>query len=69
MAFEGIGEGLEGVVVDGDDGHGGGKAVRAALSSQDCDFEASLQNLIEDGWAEVACGLILRVFFLVISGI
>lgn len=43
--------------------------MRAALSSQDCDFEASLQNLFEDGWAEVACGLMLRNFFLVISGI
>lgn len=63
MAFEGIGEGLEGVVVDVDDGHGGGKAVSAALASQDCDFEASVQYFFEDGWAEVACGLTLRVFF------
>lgn len=57
MAFEGVDEGLERVVVDGDDGYGGGKAVRAGLASQDCDFKASVQDFFEDGWAEVTGGL------------
>ena len=31
--------------------------MRAALASKDCDFEASVEELVEDGWAEVASGL------------
>lgn len=57
MTFESVDEGFERVVVDGDNGYGGGEGVRAALASQDCDFKASVQDFFEDGWAEVTGGL------------
>ncbi len=57
LAFEGVGEGVEGVVVDWDGGDGGGKAMSAAFASKDCDFEASVEELLKDGWAEIASGL------------
>ena len=31
--------------------------MSAALASKDCDFKASVDELVEDGWAEVASGL------------
>ena len=57
MACKGVGEGVEGIIVDWDGGDRGGEAMSAALPSKDCDFEASLEELIEDGWPEVASGL------------
>lgn len=65
MAIESVREGVEGVIVDGDDVNGGGKVViAAALASQNCYFETSFQDLFENGWAEVARGL--RCKFLVL---
>lgn len=66
LAFEGVGEGVKGLVVDWDSGDGGGEAMSAALASKDCDFETSVEELVEDGWAEVASGLresLVSVFF------
>lgn len=57
MSSEGVGEGVEGVVVDWDDGDEGGKAMSVVLASKDCDFEASVEELVEYGWAEVASSL------------
>jgi hypothetical protein len=57
LASEGVGEGVQGVVVDWDGGDGGGEAMSAALASEDCDLEASVEELVEDGWAEIASGL------------
>jgi len=57
LAFEGVGEGVEGVVVNRDGGDGGGEVVGAALASEDGNFEASGEELLQDGWAEVASGL------------
>ena len=31
--------------------------MSAALASKDCDFEASLEELIKDAWPEVTSGL------------
>lgn len=57
LALQSGGEGVKGVIVDRDDSDGGGKAVSAALASQDGHFEAGLEKMVEDGWAEVAGGL------------
>ena len=57
LAFEGVGEGFEGVVVDWDDGDRGWKAMSAAVASKDCDLEAGVEELLEDDWAEIAGGL------------
>ena len=57
LSSEGVGEGVEGVGVDWDDGGEGGKAMSVVLASKDCDFEASVKELVEYGWAEVASSL------------
>lgn len=57
LPSEGIGEGVEGVVVDWDDDDGGGKAMSVVLASKDCDLKASVDELVEYGWTEVASGL------------
>lgn len=57
MAFEGVGQRLQGVVVDGNGGDGRGEATSAGTASEYCDFEASVEELIEDDRAEVASGL------------
>lgn len=57
LTMEGVGEGVEGVVVDWDGGDGRGEVVGAALASEDCNFEASDEELVEDSWAEIASGL------------
>lgn len=31
--------------------------MSAAVASEDCDFEASIEELVEDGWAKIASGL------------
>ena len=57
LAFERVGEGFEGVVVDWDGGYGGWKAMSAAVASKDCDLTTGVEVLLEDGWPEIACGL------------
>ena len=57
MAFEGVGEGLDGVIVNGDGTDSGRKAVSAIQASKNYDLEASFEELVEDGRAEVAGGL------------
>ena len=40
--------------------------MSAALTSKDCDFEAGVEKLIQNGWAEVAGGLresLASIFF------
>lgn len=57
LAFECVGERVEGVIVNWDGGDGGGKVMRAALAGKYCDFEASMEELVEDCWAEIASRL------------
>lgn len=57
MAFQGVGEGVQGVVVDWDGVDGGREAMSAAFASKDSDLEASIEELIEDGWAQIPSGL------------
>ena len=57
LSFESVGEGLKGVVVDWSRGNGRGQGVAAALASEDGDCEASVDQLGEDGRANVASGL------------
>lgn len=57
LAFECVCERVEGVIVNRDGGDGGGKAMRAAFASKYCDFEASMEELVEDGRAEIASRL------------
>ena len=57
LAFESIGEGVEGVVVDCDRGDGGGQGVVAALASEDGDFEAGVDESGENSWAKIAGSL------------
>ncbi len=57
LALKGVGERVKGLIVDGDGGDGGRKGMTAALTSENCDFEASFEKLVEDGWAKVASGL------------
>lgn len=64
LILKSVCEGVKGGVVDWDYGNGGGKGVGSAgLTGEDCDGEAGFKELVEDGWAEVACGL--RVWLLV----
>lgn len=65
LAVESGGQGVEGVVVDGDGGDGRGKVVSVVLAGQDGYFEAGAQEVVEDGWAEVAGGLRERVLSVV----
>lgn len=48
LAFESAGEGIEGVLVDGDHVHGGGKIVIAALASQNCFLEPQRPGVIRE---------------------
>lgn len=57
MTFKGIGEGFEGVVVHWNDGDRRGEFRSATLACKDGDLEASVEELVEDGWAEVASDL------------
>lgn len=50
-------QGVEGGVVHGLDGDGGGELVSAAAAGEDCDLEAGGEEGIQDGRAEVAGGL------------
>ena len=61
MTLEGVGEGVERIVVDWDGGDGVGKFMSAALASKDCYFKASVEECFEDGRAEVASGLCGRL--------
>ena len=42
-------------MTDGGDGRGG--SMSAAVASEDSDFEASIEELVEDGWTKIASGL------------
>lgn len=57
LASEGVGERFQGVIVDWDDGDGGGKAMGAAVARQDGDGETIIEKLLEDGWTKIASGL------------
>lgn len=57
LTLEGVGEGVERIVVDWDGGDGVGKFMTAALASKDCYFKASVEECVEDGRAKVASGL------------
>ena len=57
LTLESLGEGVKGVVVDGFHGDGGRKGVGAVLTSEDGDVEAGINELLENGRAEVASGL------------
>ena len=57
MATESRDEGVEGVVVDGDDGDGGRETWVAAVAGQDGDLEVGVEKLLENGGAEVAGSL------------
>ena len=41
--------------------------MSAAVASKDCDFEASIDQFIENGWADIASGL-CESLVLVLSG-
>ena len=57
MTLEGVGEGVEGVIVDWADGNRWGEAVGATLASKDSDLEACIEEVGEDSWAEIAGSL------------
>ena len=57
MTLEGVGEGVEGVIVDGADCDGWREAVGTTLASKDSDLEACVEEVGEDGWAKIAGSL------------
>ena len=64
LAFQDVDQGVEGVVVNGFDGHGRGKGMVAALASQDRHLEACIYEAGKNGGAEVAsclCFVSLRL--------
>ena len=42
--------------------------MSAALASKDCDIEASVEELVENGWAEVTRGLRERLVSVLVKG-
>ena len=57
MTLEGIGEGVEGVIVDWDDGDRWGEAVGASLPSKDSDLKACVEEVGENSRAKIAGSL------------
>ena len=57
MTFESVGEGVEGVIVDGADSDGWREGVGTALASKNSDLEACVKEMVENGWAEIAGSL------------
>ena len=52
-----MGEGVEGVIVDGADCDGLREAVGTTLASKDSDLETCVEEVGEDGWAKIAGSL------------
>ena len=59
MALKGIGEGVEGVVLDWNSVDRGREAMSAAFTSKDGDLEAGIEELVEDGRAQIPSGLFI----------
>lgn len=57
MTLKSLSKGVKGVVINRFDADGGRKAIVAILASKNGDVEASIDELLENGRAEVASGL------------